>query len=507
MFIKNLPSYPCPEASLGREITCSKIRRRKVWWAVGPALYAFENEIEPEIEPLLQKLDLGRADLFIKLYMIGKKPENANPMILLCCTDVAAAKQAEATVRGSGILEKNKGFGLGITDLPLEHPGPIRRLPYVPRPPSPGPSRPLLAPRPNVPTPPPQPSSFLWSPSRPQSLRIVDFESIDKQGDPDNETVAVFALSSRPQMGRRIFTAESSRGSIHFATAGIIISVGGDFYQLTAGHLFELEDDGSDAELPGSPGYCYFDGQSDDDDCDSDQDLEIGSHDSETLTNSESCDEPLPQSSIKSPVSDDKLGFWSLGAEAEPQRYPSSTINYANVTSEPEDTRSYRISDRIPIGYCNRGSRRFPIDYALIALSDSSVEAMGTQLNLIPGHDNLCVTGVSGMSGEIRNIIVVTSSGVTYGELLPGSVAYRSNHSSSFQELFQVKIQENVWKGDCGSPVLDRNSGNLYGHIIMGVAGTNWAYIMPAIDIFRHLRSNTGMQVEIVRRPDREILE
>ncbi|KAI1274836.1 hypothetical protein F5Y07DRAFT_371640 [Xylaria sp. FL0933] len=361
MFIKKLPSYPCPEVSLGREVTCSKIRRRKIWWAVGPALYAFENEIEPEIEPLLQKLDLGRADLFIKLYMIGKKPENANPMILLCCTDVAAAKQAEATVRGSGILEKHKGFGLGITDLPLEHPGPIRRLPSPPHPPTPGPPRPpprnpaSSVPTP-VPTPPPQPPSSSLLPSRPQSLRIVDFESLDNQGASDNETIAVFALSLEPQIGRRIFTAVSSRGSIHFATAGIIISVGGDFFQLTAGHLFELEDDTSYAELPGRPGYCYFDGQSDDDDCDSDPDLGIGSNDSETLRNTESCDEPLLQSSIKSPVNnDDELGFWSLGTEAEPRRCPSSAINYANVTSEPENTRSYGISERIPIGYCSRG--------------------------------------------------------------------------------------------------------------------------------------------------------
>ncbi|KAI1346348.1 hypothetical protein F5Y01DRAFT_308381 [Xylaria sp. FL0043] len=390
MFIKKLPSYLCPEVSLGREVTCSKIRRRKIWWAVGPALS----------QP---------ADLFIKLYMIGKKPENANPMILLCCTDVTAAKQAEATVRGSGILEKHKGFGLGITDLPLEHPGPIRRLPSPPHPPTPGPPRrplripPFSVPTP-VPSPPPQPPSSSLLPSRPQSLRIVDFESLDNQGDSDNETIAVFALSLKPQIGRRVFTAVSSRGSIHFATAGIIISVGGDFFQLTAGHLFELEDDASDAELPGRPGYCYFDGQSDDDDCDSDPDLGIGSNDSETLRNTES---------------------------------------------------SYRISDRVPIGYCSRGPRRFPIDYALIAFSNSSVETMGIQLNLIPGHDNLCVTRVSGMSDEIRNIIVVTSSGVTYGELLPGSVAYRSNHSSSFQELFQVKIQETVWEGDCRSPVLD----------------------------------------------------
>ncbi|KAI0425595.1 hypothetical protein F5Y09DRAFT_321441 [Xylaria sp. FL1042] len=242
-------------------------------------------------------------------------------MILLCCTDVVAARQAEATVRASGILqmEKYKGFSLGITDLPLEHPGPIRRLPNLPRPPTPGPRRPYSPFPPPIspcltpdtspawgPSPSPQPQppslSLSLSPYPSQSLKIVGCKSLDNQGSSGSETraIAVFALSSKPQIGRRIFTAESSTGPVHFATAGIIINVGGDFYQLTVGHLFELEDDAPDAGLPGSSGYCYFDGQSDDEDCDLDQGSEIASNDSDTSGNTESCDELLPQSTAES---------------------------------------------------------------------------------------------------------------------------------------------------------------------------------------------------------------
>ncbi|TGJ81874.1 hypothetical protein E0Z10_g6897 [Xylaria hypoxylon] len=434
--------------------------------------------------------------------MIGKKPENANPILMLCCADVNAAKEAEATVRESGVLEKHEGFGLGIINLPLEHPGPVRRLIDQIWPPSPGPSYPGQSfTRPSLPTPPPLPSSVSLSLDIPLSLRIIDFDSLETQGSSGSGTytIAVFALSSEPRMGRRIFTADGSRGPTHFATAGIILDVGGDFYQLTVGHLFEPEDDVSDAGFPPlSSGYCYFDGQSDDEDCDSDQDAEIESSDNRTSKDLRSCDQLIsyPTSEWTSGRScDDMLRLLNMGSNEESEGSSSSTFRHTSRNHEMK--RSYNISKRIPIGYCNRTLRRFPIDYAIIALPYVSMETMDTRLNSIPGHDHLHVTGIAGPSNRMRDIIVVTSSGVINGELLPGSVSYRSHDSFSFQELFQISLQEAVFEGDCGSPVLDRLNGDFYGHIIMGVTGTNWAYIMPATDILQHLRSNTGKCVKV----------
>ncbi|KAF2967797.1 hypothetical protein GQX73_g5774 [Xylaria multiplex] len=464
MFKPKLAPYPNPGASLGREIPCNKIRRRKVWVAIGPARDAFEQEIVPEIKMRLQKIDLGHADLFIKLYMVGKKPESANPILMLCCVNANAAKEAEATVRESAVLEKYEGFGLGITDLPLEHPGPVRHLFYQEFPPSPGPARPRpVRPLPTPPTPPPLPPPVLPPLDIPLSLRIVDFDSLETLGSSDGQacSTAVFALSSEPWMGRRIFTADGGLGPTRFATAGIILDVGGDFYQLTVGHLFEPEHDVSDAGfLPMSPGYCCFDGQSDDEESDSDEDAESRGSDGVNSKDTQSHNQIFP----------DATSEWTSGRTGDDMfrlLSPSSTSRHTSRNLEIH-MRSYDISDRIPIGYCKRTLRRFPIDYAIIALRDASVEAMSTRLNLIPGQDNLYATGIGGASNESRNIIVVTSSGVIHGELLLGTVAYRSHDSFCFQELVQVNLEEAVFEGDCGSPVLDRVSGRFYGHVIMG---------------------------------------
>ncbi|KAI3339119.1 hypothetical protein F4824DRAFT_51250 [Ustulina deusta] len=114
---------------------------------------------------------------------------------MLCCGDVNAAKEAEATARRIMPWKRTK-FGLGVTDLPLRHPGP--RPPGLPFPP------------PSVPTPPPS-SSVSRPTSLPLSLNIVDFDS-KESGELQRPSTRCrcIRVASRPRVGG-LLTAEFSR--------------------------------------------------------------------------------------------------------------------------------------------------------------------------------------------------------------------------------------------------------------------------------------------------------
>ncbi|KAI1199511.1 hypothetical protein F5X97DRAFT_296018 [Nemania serpens] len=122
--LKSLPSWPSLQESIGRQISSSRVGNRKVWWPRGPALEIFENVLEPEIQLILNQLDLGHAEVYIRLYIIGRNLENANPFIMICSTDKAARDAAKATIRESGLLKEHEAVGLGAAALPLEHPTP-----------------------------------------------------------------------------------------------------------------------------------------------------------------------------------------------------------------------------------------------------------------------------------------------------------------------------------------------------------------------------------------------
>jgi hypothetical protein len=46
--------------------------------------------------------------------------------------------------------------------------------------------------------------------------------------------------------------------------------------------------------------------------------------------------------------------------------------------------------------------------------------------------------------------------------------------------------------GDCGSWVIDRENGRLYGHIVAGHPGTGVGYIVPSSQLFQDIEQTTG---------------
>ncbi|KAI1166435.1 hypothetical protein F5B18DRAFT_607227 [Nemania serpens] len=137
----------------------------------------------------------------------------------------------------------------------------------------------------------------------------------------------------------------------------------------------------------------------------------------------------------------------------------------------------------------------------MIALSNDDISNLGKKINSLPSPYPP-VRNVAEVGHVECSIIVLTSSTIIQGTLIPGKVAFRGSRTRQFERLVQIVLELELFDGDCGSPVIDRATRSLYGHIVRGVAGTNVAYIVQVVDIFRDIGTKTGEYISIVTGDD-----
>lgn len=69
--------------SCGLQIPTSRVGwAKRAWYAQGQILQIFQNETRPFVDELLQHLETQHADIFIRAYMIGRKPKRADPILV-----------------------------------------------------------------------------------------------------------------------------------------------------------------------------------------------------------------------------------------------------------------------------------------------------------------------------------------------------------------------------------------------------------------------------------------
>ncbi|KAF9632948.1 Transglutaminase-like protein [Lasiodiplodia theobromae] len=68
------------------------------------------------------------------------------------------------------------------------------------------------------------------------------------------------------------------------------------------------------------------------------------------------------------------------------------------------------------------------------------------------------------------------------------------------QELWSVKLDGIVSEGDCGSIVVNEETGNLEGHIVAGSPGSGNAYIIPAHGVLQDIRRRLSSRLQIWNR-------
>ncbi|KAK3346134.1 hypothetical protein B0T25DRAFT_269799 [Lasiosphaeria hispida] len=439
-----------PQESCGREILTTRIGRKRAWWACGSAMKQFESEIEDDLDSALRNTALGYADIYIRLYMIGSRPETAGPIIMVCCSNPTVKDDAESSIRRSGILQKYPEFRLGASALPLEQPQPARAL-------------------------------------------GADTEMEDLPGPGD-----VLSTSPLPKIGRRLFTVSEDGQGLRSATGGPILYIGDKCYQLTVNHIFEAEE-----PSPQDTDYdeCHFDGQSDDED-------DTGSEPDYVAT----CRGSLsPKTPARSWAESDDGNTEASGSSSQMSVIPSPRSPRSQTSPEsprvavesPRPTPQHATTSPnrdglVPAGTAGisskEGSNR-GLDYVLIPV-DAPEGANEVQLETDTGVMTLQVGKVAPMSSEEKNIRALTASGgVVRGVLIPGATYFRKANASSLQKIYAVELDGVVVEGDCGAAVMDEKTGDFYGHIVRGCSGTQIAYIVAATDVLEDLRTRLGQDV------------
>jgi hypothetical protein len=464
--------------------------RKRVWWPCGSAMETFDNKIIPEIDGLLKNVELGDADLYLRLYMIGSRPSISRPVIMVCCANAQVRAQAEDAIRRSDILQPYPGFGLGSSALPLEQPGLVRTLTDT---------------------------------AEGETEATVSYSY--REQDAGHTTMGI-----GPLVGRRIRIlldpdSVDPPSQRRLATGGAVIRAGGRDFQITACHAI--------VDRPASPttlndlGECSFDGMNDDsgdEDEDSSSSLEsvhasrlsslnrdwhsrLLNRDWHTLGHSW---HTLGHSDIHSEPSEDDGQVDSdtsakFGAPSTSDDHGSTTGPSREVDMQPG---KLTISAAALL-FKSFDGQNPGLDYALIPISSPPGNHAHWRPNEIKarraGHqETIQIRGVAGIPTEERRITAVTASrGMTSGLLIPTPMYLRHSGLRQFQRLYPVQIFGSVSLGDSGSVVVDQETQQLYGHIVRGNPGP-WftsvtVYMVSAADVFADLRQRMACAVQLAQ--------
>lgn len=423
--------WPNPKDSLGDMIyTNNKKIKGKVWIAEGPALRLFETQVRPEIEKLLHGSEPPQcAPLLLTLYMIGKKETSTNPIIMICCCDRKARKDAEALIRESDILQQFPQMGLGNSASPLE-----------------------------------------------ADAFVVPAAGSSTSNQRDTQILSNFEISGfkKPVIGRRLRFVKIADGkeTVRFATGGPFIRIEKHTYQLTATHINQNMGAGLEMQFD-SDDDCEYDGQSD-----TDTDEEEGAEEVDdvrdgletgTQGNSQESCNALLEFGVRSHIRDSDEA-------ASPERLYRQDLWNAQDTTGVDQTML--------------GPSR--VDYYLVKLPAEEAKKASNVLEKFGSYSALQVTDISGLPNPGTKVIVATSYNHLIGIVLPGKTRVKMHGFYGFQNLLAVRLSSSIKPGDSGSAVLDASTGCLYGHITLGSAPGTIAYMVPSIDTLTQIVAAFG---------------
>ncbi|KAJ4258936.1 hypothetical protein NW762_008023 [Fusarium torreyae] len=459
--LRTRPKWPNAAEFCGREVQTTRLGRKRAWWVQGAAFEKFEQTIEPEIKAILKNVDLKDAEIYFRIYMIGKNEEASRPTIMICCADTSVGRSAKESLRNSSIIRNNPEFSLGSIDFPLEQLVPVRRLALE---------------------------------SKASSLDQVLGASSDSTAD-----IQIFSTSESATIGRRLFvTYPWSMDIYRHSTGGVVVTSHGRFYQLTVGHIVDFVD-GAHQSSSMDPDACSFDGQSDSDAGDEvsifEQDMRRASMSLFDLSDSGSSDAGTERTAsntvnCRSPACTD---YMTTNSDA------TGCFNHG-PSEGPEAPACIRVGG---VAAHSKDGDKPSLDYALIAIQPPKENDPINEVTLNSREDTrvLSVRHIADVGGEERRIISITGSGgVMKGTLIPGTTFLGRTNQQDPQKLYVVQLDGVVAEGDSGAAVLDEASGNLYGHVVSGCPGTRVAYIVAAAEVFAALQSQLDGQVSIPSR-------
>jgi len=388
--------------------------------------------------------------------MIGRTKSSAKATILVCSPDEDFRKTVRRSIKGSGIMDHYPSIGLGDTS----------KLPDL--------------------------------------LTQEDIQCASQPNGNPNKDILVFSPPSDNAFGRSLFISSPARAAFRPATAGPILHVNGNIYQLTIGHAFLDSNEFTSLQRQNS-NYddCDFDGQSESEDEDSIESFGRV-HETHSITNGNTDGfehKPKPRSILT------ERSKASSSTTHQVTPLPLPPVSVENTSKDITDFQVARplISQNWDLvgklGFHSETGDRQRLDFALVKLED----AYRDDTNLVACGPNGSqywkrVVKVVDISSTDVNIVTVTaSSGFLSGKLCATASYMRLPNQRALQELYPIFLDGKLSHGDCGSGVIDKKLGYLYGHIVAGNVGTGHAYIVPAMQVFEDIFNRLGRDITLVQ--------
>jgi hypothetical protein len=396
--------------------------------------------------------------------MIGEAPETAIPHIMFSCQQSGPRKEAMRALKKSGILSNYPGIEVGHWQFP----------PHIMRP------QPLAA----------DPRSSLCAF---QSTKVIlsPFNTT-----PSKEPLRTSRLTISA-MGIRIPSSSHPNTAIATTSSGMYFA--GKLFYMTVSHPFEEvlevpdDDDGSEFEFGG---FNDIEGELDDDQLEALHDgsmtsLSSGSQPSENSTVDDHAIIAWPES-LKPPGSEDSTKPEPVMSCSQNDQELDMSFTSPQISEHIGD--GYGHSDT---GYAEVYLVSTDLDYALIEYTNDNSIVSALPFPLLASE-----TARKVPSGQTRVTILTGRHGQLSG-ILGGQPSYiRLTCSRTFQETFNVQINGPLMPGDCGSMVIDSETGFLYGHIVVGSTLSRIAYIIPAVNVLRDLKTHEHVQTCLTAKSD-----
>jgi hypothetical protein len=439
------------------------------WWeATGQALRDFETLEQAICEQLGTYCPPVPGSDFItfKVYMIGKDAEKAVPTVMFFSKGQEHRRGAIQAMKKSGVLKKCPGFTAGSRSV---------------------------------------------SPDL-QHLVLVGAKE-ERATDPGHPTTPreVFYDKSSPIRGYGMMVyvkcGQENRTIVQAATATVLKQNGKFLFQTVSHFLFEQspgprctdEDDVSDYELMSET------------DEDEESEDDHGSQTSGSVlqeSSSDFSDKDSHQSSSFPDVSSSNQEISTTMTSSQKETELNPTGRAPAFTPIPPKSKQIAgnemISPLIP-SFANLESLGFVTafsvdkDWALVSVDDATVE-----MSLLSLEGNRPIMGPKQVAKCYRTAQVISytrSSGYIIGTISESPLFTRLPDSTSFQEMYKVKLIGALAAGDSGSAVFDIQTGDYFGHIVAGCETTGIAYVMAAHHVFEEMESQMGAPLLLYVQP------
>jgi peptide-N4-(N-acetyl-beta-glucosaminyl)asparagine amidase len=450
--------WPNPEDSIG--IWCRKMGIYDCYEATGPreTFECLAKEIKEYLErhsdPILHTVKWS-------MFMIGKSKSTARPTIMFICKEAEARKTVRKMICNSGIINKYPGVKTGESTLSPDF---DQLIP--------------LASSPND----------------------ADVEPSGAEADQ-----SVLCTTTELLFGSKIYANDNTRHSNmpQQATAGGLLRWQGRYFCLTVAHVFSRTTEFLHLTEPFED--CAFEFE-----IDEDNDTDEIEEELVEVTSRGSLTPELTASDHNDISGDD---FSDISSQGHSAFYGSSigddltfaTMNTpTSVQISPVNVGSLTITSLNVVGKLFLTSSKGPqpnLDYGLFEVEKPDLTAIrkfmqeGNPENEVTYPD--CVA--TGRPKDVEVIAVTGSAGRLGGRLCGTPTYMRLAQSKSFQEVWTVRLNGRLAKGDCGSWIFDSKTGELYGHIVAGSPDTGVAYIIPANQVFKDITRRLGGDVELVK--------